>query len=135
MTTLAVSSSSCARRSSISVLDAGARLGQGQPADAGIEVVRGFAQRGERQAFGAAVTMRFSTSPSSPTSTASARPSTETDELDLLQPLALLVDQHDAGAARQARQHLARLAEQLLDRAAPPAAGDAALDLAAFLDG
>jgi len=56
------------------------------------------------------------------------------DELDVLERLALLVDEHDAGAARQARQHLAGFAEQVLDGAAPAASGDAALDLAALFD-
>ena len=62
-----------------------------QPADAGIEVVRGLLQRGQRQAFGqrddavldvAVLADQHRERPSRP----------EIDELDLLQPLALLVD-------------------------------------------
>ena len=109
--------------------DARARLFQGTPADAGIDVVRGLLQRGQRQPFGerddavldvAVLADQHRQRPAGP----------EIDELDLLQPLALLLDQHHAGAARQSRQHLAGIAEQILDGAAPPGSGETALDLA-----
>ena len=131
VTMRAVSSSSWARRCSISRLDAPARLGKGQAADAGIDVVRGLVQRGERQPFGErddAVLDVAILADEHGERLALA----EIDEFDLLQPLALLVDQDHAGAARQARQHLARLGEKVLGRAAPPASGHAALDLAAL---
>src|SRR5262249_52491775 len=113
-------------------LDAGARLGQCQPADARIEGIRGLPERrggqpgGERDDAVLDVALLANKH-------GKRAALAETDELDLLQPLAVLVHQHYARAARQPRQHLACLAEQFLDRAPPPASGDAAFDLVPFL--
>ena len=62
---------------------------------------------------------RFSTEPSSPTSTTSARVGSMPDELDMLEADVGLAGEHDAGAARQAGQRLARLGEHGLDACGP----------------
>src|SRR5262249_53982405 len=113
-------------------LDADTRLGESETANAGVDVVGRFVQRGEWQVIGQAddavldiaiLGAEHSKGPALP----------NIDKLDLLELLALLLDQHDAGATREARQQLARLAEQLLECAAPTAADDPAFDLAALL--
>src|SRR5262249_36559805 len=57
----------------------------------------------------------------------------EIDELDLLQGLALLIDQHQAGAAGKPRQHGPGFGEELLNGAMAAVAGDASLDVAPLL--
>ncbi len=79
-------------------LDTGARFGEGKPGDTGIDIVRGLLQGGDGQALGQgddAVLDVAVLADQNREHLASA----EIDELDLLQPFALLVDEHDPGAA------------------------------------
>ncbi len=77
--------------------------------------------------------MRFSTSPSSLTSTASARPGPRLTNSTCFSVLLCFSTSTTPGAARQAGQHLAGLGEQFLRGAVPAAAGHAALDLGPLL--
>ena len=79
--------------------------------------------------------MRFSTSPFCETSTASALRRLELDELDMLQRHFVLGGEHQAGAARHARQHLAGLGQHVLERGAVARRLDLRLDRAALLVG
>ena len=78
-------------------------------------------------------TTRFSTEPSSPTSTASALLGLEPHEFDLLQPDVVLGRQHDAGAAGQIGEQARRLRQRALEAAFVRGGADLIVDPRALL--
>ena len=116
-----------------SLLDVGARLRDRGTADARVEIVGGLHQRRRRQPLRQrddAVLDRLVLADQHDERLAGL----QQDELDVLEAGNLLLGQHDAGAVRQAGDHLAGFVQHLVDGARAPA-GDVRLDLAALLGG
>ena len=132
MTRLVSSSSSCRGRLQL-LLDAGARLAHGEAAHVRVEIVRRLDERRRRQPLRQvddAVLDGLVLADEDDQRLARL----QLHELDVLEARHLLVGQHDAGAVRQAGDHLADLAQHVVDGGGA-LAGDVRLDLPAVLAG
>ena len=123
-----VSRSSSARDFVLAAFHLGPRLGERPAADVGVEVVPGLDQRrGRRAGFEVDQPVLDRAVLADQHDQAAGR--LDPDELDMLEANVDLAGEHDAGAARQAGQRLARIGEERFRRVRP---GSAALTCASI---